>query len=262
MTNHSATTPTRKPTTLQFGAYLGDNTVEIATKLTPYLTDALDVEVIFDDAADRASTSAITKAARYDILWVCSVLAAKFQLRTPELDVAIAAAPMFSGDAPTYHSVIVGSRGLSDSIGDRDLTSVGPEAVVAINEHESWSGYLGFKRFRERQQLAWFHNEIITGSHYESLHAVADGSADVAAIDFTIYEYLARREPELVGSVEVVGETDRWPSPPFLISGGLEPTFAEKLKAALCSVSPGSDIAHEVGVAIVPASVDSYREFV
>ena len=80
-----------------------------------------------------------------------------------------------------YHSVIVVRQ--SESIDH-------PEALrgqrAAINHEDSYSGCLALKRWAGKldAENAFFTSVIATGSHRDSVCAVANGFADTAAIDY------------------------------------------------------------------------------
>ena len=73
---------------------------------------------------------------------------------------------------------------------------------------------------------AFFRAIMVTGSHEASVAAVAEGLADLAAIDCVSFALLERGRPELIERVAVVAESPRSPSLPSRkrLASGLRPS--------------------------------------
>jgi ABC-type phosphate/phosphonate transport system substrate-binding protein len=63
---------------------------------------------------------------------------------------------------------------------------------------------------------AFFGSVVLTGSHKASLKAVADGRADLAAIDCVSFAHFQRYEPALASSIVQIGRSVLTPAPPFI----------------------------------------------
>lgn len=108
-----------------------------------------------------------------------------------------------------YRSVLVASkpRGVGEWRGD-------PSCVVAVNSEESLSGWVS---------LCWAWGGppprvLVTGSHRESVRAVADGRAQLASIDAMSLEFVAEAEPVVASRVHIVGHGPLVPSLPLVTS--------------------------------------------
>lgn len=90
---------------------------------------------------------------------------------------------------------------------------------LAVNSHDSMSGYLALRRDLETQgeTLALFVSLVETGGHRESIEAVASGRADMAAIDCKSWAF-AQRFDEAASALVVVGWTGRRKGLPFISS--------------------------------------------
>ena len=123
--------------------------------------------------------------------------------------------------------------------------------TLAINEPESWSGHLALVRHLTStgRDLSMFGSTIRTGSHQASVAAVANGDADLASIDHTVWEYL-----DPLGSIRVVDRTRDWPAPPFALDRGLDPGVRERLGAALFATRDTAGLA-----ALAPADRRDYE---
>ncbi len=200
--------------TLRATTYLGDNTIPILAELVEGLLGA-GVDIEFDTSLEPGERDEIIRAGEADLVWACGLLTV--DLIEAGVDLDIVAAPMFQGESgATYRSVIVvraddPARKVSDTFGRR----------VAINEHESWSGYHGFGRWLAGQgsTIEEYPTEVLTGSHRNSALAIAEGVADVAAIDHTVWDHLVRTEPA-VERLRLLTTTSDWPAPPFSVRRG------------------------------------------
>ncbi|MBB2972416.1 ABC-type phosphate/phosphonate transport system substrate-binding protein [Mesorhizobium sp. RMAD-H1] len=107
------------------------------------------------------------------------------------------------GSGVFYSSVIVARRGegqpLPPPADGRACLPIGffHGRRLAFNEHQSLSGYLALERDLKatRASLAIFADMVQTGAHRASIRAVAEGLADVAAIDCKTWALAERFEP-------------------------------------------------------------------
>ncbi len=90
---------------------------------------------------------------------------------------------------------------------------------LAFNDEESMSGLIALTRDLEAEgrSLSIFAERIRTGAHRESIRAVADGRADLAAIDCRTWHLALLHEPA-AGNLAVVGWTRLRPGLPYIAS--------------------------------------------
>ena len=81
-----------------------------------------------------------------------------------------------------------------------------------------------------------------TGSHRGSLALVADGGADLAAIDAVTLAHLSRIEPALVGRTRILGWTEPTPGLPFITAGDTDDATIAVMRRALDAAA--ADPAH------------------
>lgn len=62
----------------------------------------------------------------------------------------------------------------------------------------------------------FFNDVLISGSHLASLRAVAEGLADIAAIDAVSYHHIMRAEPALAGQTKIWGQSVKTTGLPFI----------------------------------------------
>jgi ABC-type phosphate/phosphonate transport system substrate-binding protein len=239
-------TPGTRP--LVLGFYLGDSLRPIAATIAHELGDRIAIPVSFDMSMSDADRRLMVDGGSADVWWLCGLETLVAQDGGSGLE--IVAAPVFPGQpGPTYHSVVVASGSARVSSLD-DLTG----SVLAINEPRSWSGNHALRALlAERGTGAPLFREVmVTGGHEASIDAVVAGTADLAAIDHTVWADRTARDPA-TATLRVLGRTPDWPAPPFSVSGALDRGLARALRDALVEMRPsGLD-------AIVAASERDYE---
>ncbi len=130
--------------------------------------------------------------------------------------VTLIATPIYSFegcDGPNHCSFVVASaksrgRSLAGFAGTR----------AALNARDSNSGMNLFRALLApiARGRPIFSEVVVTGSHAASLAAVAQGAADIAAIDCVSYGLLKQSRPELFDGVAVIGRTQSTPGLPFV----------------------------------------------
>jgi ABC-type phosphate/phosphonate transport system substrate-binding protein len=108
----------------------------------------------------------------------------------------------------------------------------------AINE---WSSNSGMNLLRAAvAPLAagkdFFESVELSGSHRRSIEMVADGEADLAAIDCVSWAHLQRFAPERTGALRVLDWTEPSPSLPFITAAGTDSSTLHALRSALADI--------------------------
>jgi len=124
----------------------------------------------------------------------------------------------------------------------------------AFNEDLSQSGWAA----PQNHAAAWglqFPPAIRTGAHHLSAQAVAEGRADLAAIDAVTWALLVRHD-EVTSDLKVVGQTDPTPGLPYISGPG---SNADALFAAVSAAISGlteadRDLLHLRGFVRIPAA--------
>lgn len=93
---------------------------------------------------------------------------------------------------------------------------------AAINSRNSNSG-MNVLRYavselidRSTLPIRFFGQVIITGGHAASLQAVAEGEADIAAIDAVSFHHLQRTQPAMCDRTRIIGPSISLPGLPFI----------------------------------------------
>jgi ABC-type phosphate/phosphonate transport system substrate-binding protein len=144
------------------------------------------------------------------------------------------------GEGELYSSVIVmrkneRSPGTQAAVNGQPYIPLGQISGkrLAYNSLDSMSGIMALTRDLEAMGsgLDVFRERIETGAHRASVSAVAEGRADVCAIDCRSWSMLTRFKD--VSRVEVVGWTRKRKGLPFITAVGTPDDVVAKLRAAL-----------------------------
>ena len=148
------------------------------------------------------------------------------------------------GQGALYSSAILMRRGGSESNvqspadGHAMLTlDLFRDKRLAYNSPDSMSGIIALAGDLEAagESLEMFSGRIETGAHRASIVAVAEGRADVCAVDCRSW-HLARRHEPRAADVAVVGWTARRKGLPFITSLRTPPAIVAKLRAVLAGL--------------------------
>jgi ABC-type phosphate/phosphonate transport system substrate-binding protein len=106
---------------------------------------------------------------------------------------------------------------------------------VAYNGRDSQSGYNALRALIAplAQEGRFFGSALETGAHYASMQAVADGRADIAAIDCVSFAHIGAADPDLAQRLKVVGETPSAPALPLITRGTATDKDVATLRKAL-----------------------------
>ena len=107
-------------------------------------------------------------------------------------------------------------------------------ARLAFNGPDSMSGIIALTRDLEAagEGLGLFADRIETGAHRASVVAIADGRADVCAVDCRTWDLVRRFEPA-AAMVEVVGWTARRKGLPYIASRHIPDEIIGRVRAVL-----------------------------
>jgi ABC-type phosphate/phosphonate transport system substrate-binding protein len=152
--------------------------------------------------------------------------------------VILVATPVYAcpgGAGGSYHSEIV-VRADDPAEGLAGLRG----RCVAINGTDSQSGYSALRHAVASLAQAdlvragrFFGAVKVSGSHLASLTLVAEGAAEVCAVDCVTYRLLQRTQPGLTGGLRVLAATARAPALPYITRRDIAGTELERLRAGL-----------------------------
>lgn len=155
--------------------------------------------------------------------------------------------PFLGGRGPHYRSALVARPETAVALGLTAAEPV-PETPGAslppglldgrrfgLNGRDSLSGYLALRRDLGADPCDLAADCVATGGHRGSVIAVAEGRAEVAAIDCRSWHLALRVEPA-AGALVVIGWTAERPGLPYVTSRATDPGVAGKLTEQLISM--------------------------
>jgi ABC-type phosphate/phosphonate transport system substrate-binding protein len=154
--------------------------------------------------------------------------------------VSLVATPIYEAEGckgPLYSSFLVarggeGGGGLAGFAGRR----------VAFNARDSLSGYVVLvAAMRDASLSPEAFEWMATGGHRDSVRAVAEGRADLAAIDAVCWALAARFETEAAERLSVIGQTALRPALPFISAGGRSADELDAMRSALADALASSE---------------------
>ena len=141
------------------------------------------------------------------------------------------------GEGPLYSSAILMRRDSNPHTSPQTLETLLPalnNTRLAFNSTDSMSGFIALSRDLHALDSSFdiFSEKIETGGHRASIRAVADGKADVCAVDCRTWD-LAKRFEERAGEVKVVGWTGLRSGLPFVTARGTRAEVVRTLRGVL-----------------------------
>ena len=115
----------------------------------------------------------------------------------------------------------------------------------AVNSRTSHSGFNALRHVVAQlgSGQGFFSEVVMTGEHKASLEAVADGRADIAAIDCVTYALYRRLVPALAGHLRVLAWTDPAPGLPYVTRASAGSEIVARLREGLMDALAASDLA-------------------
>ncbi len=126
------------------------------------------------------------------------------------------------------------------------------DRTLAFNGQDSQSGWAAAQN---HVAPAVFTHTRHTGAHRESARAVAEGRADIAAIDAVTWRLIVAHQPDLAGRLRVIGHTAPTPGLPLITAKGRDrAAIARAVNAAIRALAPADRAALMIeSLATVPA---------
>ncbi len=102
---------------------------------------------------------------------------------------------------------------------------------LAYNERRSQSGWASILNHAAQLGVG-FKSEVASGSHRQSARMVAQGEADITAIDAQSWRLVQAHDP-WAGDLQVIGQTEPTPATPFITAGHRDAETVRVLRHAL-----------------------------
>jgi len=136
-------------------------------------------------------------------------------------------------DGPRYCSLVV-ARAADRGVSLEDMRG----RRLAYNARHSQSGYSALRSLVAPLACGsrFFGATLETGSHREAVRAVADGRADLCAIDAVCWALACRHEPATAERLIVIAQTPPTPGLPLICAIGHDRRTVARMRAAVSEV--------------------------
>lgn len=185
---------------------------------------------VFSQRRTYAEINELVKNHQVDVAFVCS---GPYVVGHDQFGMELLVAPVAHG-RQVYHSYfIVHQKSRISSF--EELRG----KRFAFTDPHSNTGYLvpTYLLSKQEEKPATFFSEtFFTNSHDNSIHAVAEGLTDGAAVDSHIWEFMNNVNPELTSQTKIIGKSPPYGIPPVVVTPDLDLELKKGLKGAFLSI--------------------------
>lgn len=199
-------------------------------QMVDYLGDQLDLAITVIDPGNYGKLNAMLKDAEVDVAFVCS---GPYVEGRETFGLELLAAPVVNGEAAYYSNLIVPASSPAKNLNDLQ------GKIFAFTDPQSNTGFLvpdSQLARRGHTPESFFASFSYTYAHDRSIHAVAEGMVDGAAVDSLIWDYLSAADPKLQERVRVVERFGPFAIPPVVAATHVPQELREKFRQALLSM--------------------------
>jgi len=109
------------------------------------------------------------------------------------------------------------------------------QRTAVCNSDDSQSGYNALRKMVEplSKESCFFREVIFSGSHRQSLLALQQKEADIAAIDCVTFALLKKHQPQTLAQLKIIGETPLTPGLPLITGPQTSASQLAALRSAL-----------------------------
>lgn len=192
-----------------------------------YIGEKLGKKVRMAQASSYAEMNALIKTRAVDAAFVCG---GPYVIGKKSFEMELVAVPQIENSTNYYSAIIVHKnstinrfaelKGKRFAFADPDSNTgfIAPSfALWLINETPK----------------SFFKDYIFTGSHDNSIEAVATDLVDGAAVDNLIWNYLDKRSNKFTQKTRIITELGPYCSPPLVTHPDASPEFKKKLKSIM-----------------------------
>ena len=199
------------------------------------LGQRLALEIEFDDHPAWEARQRALDANAIDFGWICGAPYVKRVDAGAGFD--LLAAPVMRGTRYAGRAVYFSDFVVRRDSRFRQLEDLAG-AVWAYNEPESYSGFHVVRHALAEAGLdfGFFGRVVETGAHQVSIEQIRRGAVDGAAIDSSVLDWLAARDPRLVAELRVIGTLGPSPMPPWVVAKHVSRPVREVLRRAFTTL--------------------------
>ena len=173
-----------------------------------------------------------------DLALVCTFAYVRGQ---EEFGMEALAAPVVLGQS-VYYSFILARRSLkAKSLLDLRGRRFASSDLLSAS---GWLFPVVWLKGKGEDPQPFFSEHLITGSHDRSVHAVASGYVDGAAVDSMVYDHVVEDDPSVKEQTTVIGSSKPFGTPPFVVHPGVDSKLKQELQAVLLALHEDTEAKH------------------
>ncbi len=245
------------------GVMSPSRTLDAYDQLIAYLRQKLGMAVTVDQRSSYAEVNDLVRNGQADIAFVCSRAYLEGQ---EQFGMQLFLAPEVANSISYYSYLVVPVNSPAGSLADLR------GKAFAFSDPLSNSGRLVAEYqlyLMKETPNSFFRRYEYTGSHDNSVLAVADRLVDGAAVDSLVYDYIVTRNPEIGARTKVIARWGPYGIPPLVVSPSLDPALRERVRRTLLEMDQGEEGIAALGalgvdrfVPIDDSAYDSIRQMV
>ncbi len=196
-------------------------------RLLDYIGEKLGRSVEFVDRQTYAEINKLVETGDVDLAFVCG---GPYVEGHRAFDMELLAAPQAYGGTVYYSYVIVPSASRA-----ADLEGLRGKSFAFTDPMSNTGKLVPTFLLAERGETPerFFSKVVYSGSHDNSIKAVAEQLVDGAAVDSLIWHYADRIEPTLTARTRILVKSEPYGIPPVVVPKGLDPALKERLRRVL-----------------------------
>lgn len=196
-----------------------EKSLEIYSDFVDYLGEKLGRESEFLQRRSYAEVNDLVRFNQCDLALVCTYA---YIRGSREFGMELLVIPRID-DEIHYHSYIIVPES-SEATSLIDLKGM-KFASADLMSTSGWLWPLTWLTDNGENHENFFSEHMISGSHDNSIFAVASGLVEGAAVDSLVYIQMINDDPELENKIKVIDESPAFGMPPLVIPGPLNPSL-------------------------------------
>jgi phosphonate transport system substrate-binding protein len=207
-----------------------EKSLQVYHGFVDYLGDRTDRAPVFLQGDTYAEVNELVRQGRCELALVCTCA---FVRGEREFGMDVLAAPQIEGQV-TYRSLIlVPASSPAKSLLDLRGKRFGSGDILSTS---GWLFPATWLMDQGEDPNDFFSEQVLTGSHDQSVRAVLSGYVDGAAVHSQVYEQMVDEDPSVSQRTRVILKSRPYGNPPLVVHPRLDSGLKEKLRTILLNM--------------------------
>ena len=218
-------------------AFVSDDGVGIYNEMFDYLARKLNRKIEFVSGFSYDTINKMLEGGMVDVGFICG-LPYVMKKDKPEPSVELLLAPVMKDKKymgkPIYYSYLI----VNKSSPYKEFNELKGKTFV-YNDEISNSGYNMPRAYLiQKGETSGFFNKVLrSGSHAESIRMIAEGEADVSAVDSLVYDYDKENNPQYVNKTRIIKVLGPAGIPPVVVSVFIPVDIKNRIKKIMLAMN-------------------------